>query len=255
MAESKKGSPTGTPPGASTPPAVAGVGASNKPPTPPVAASAAASVPLFGGNRGGKKRGDGLAPGSAEAIQADRDKEAKRKRDERAQRRNLVEPPPLPSALPGVADPNAPPPGVLGTGVPAEGDQPEIPWDPELFKPIVKEALELSEKRAIQNSKETAEMAGLTKELVRQIMADAQYAPTWKSIIQLTAPRLAAKAMNHSGIPGQFSDEALCALSVLALWVSSKRQDARVAEIIEQHKKNEESKAAKAAAPPSPAKA
>ena len=83
--------------------------AENPPLAPPVApvgpgASAAAAAaspaakvtaPLFGGFRGGRKRKDGLAPGSPEAIEADREKDRVRKERQRSRQ---VEPPALPAA-------------------------------------------------------------------------------------------------------------------------------------------------------------
>src|SRR5258707_9089158 len=107
--------PPGGPGSAAAQPVASG-SAGNKPAAPPTAVSAAASAPLFGGNRGGKKRLDGLAPGSPEAIEADRKKDAERKRTRREAVQRVAEPPPLPSA-------GAPAPGA--NLAPGSGQSPD----------------------------------------------------------------------------------------------------------------------------------
>ena len=76
--------------------------------------AAAVTAPLFGGFRGGRKRKDGLAPGSSEAIEADREKDRLRKE---RQRSRSVEPPALPAAgAAGVAGQAQAAAGAVGVG-------------------------------------------------------------------------------------------------------------------------------------------
>lgn len=76
------------------------VAVGNSPVQPPAVSPPVNSSPaLFGGHRGGgKKRADGLAAGSPEAIEADRKKNAARMANKRAQERSAVAPPTLPPA-------------------------------------------------------------------------------------------------------------------------------------------------------------
>src|SRR5439155_22316338 len=97
-----------TQPGHSTLAPVASPASATEAPTIARADSAVATVPRFGGLRGGKPRTDGLIPGSPEAAAADRERDARRKR----QRRDTVKPPepaPLPSQAAPVAGPAATP--------------------------------------------------------------------------------------------------------------------------------------------------
>lgn len=81
----------------------------------PVAA-AAKPPELFGGHRGGgKKRADGLVAGSPQAIAADKEKDAARKRDIRAGKKVAA----LPPVLPGVALPGEGATLPLAAGEPA----------------------------------------------------------------------------------------------------------------------------------------
>lgn len=114
---------------------------------------------------------------------------------------------------------------------------PEVPWDPEVLKPLLSEAVEATEKRRIQNFKELAESAALGEALVKQIAHDARYVPAFKSTLVTTGPRAIAKLLNRSGISGQYSDEALCALSVLSIWLQGRRLQSQLQELIENDRK------------------
>src|SRR5579862_2754249 len=100
IAMAEENQPTTPPPGAPGGPAPAPVGngnPANKAGVAPVPTHAAASVPLYGGNRGGKKRRDGLVPGSPEALEADRKADRDRKQQERDSKRRLAPQPALPA--------------------------------------------------------------------------------------------------------------------------------------------------------------
>src|SRR5213594_1525076 len=126
MADTQPGNPTVAPVASPTP-------ATEAPNVAP-ANSAVATVPRFGGLRGGKPRTDGLVPGSPEAAAADRERDASRKR----QRRDKVKPP-EPAPLPSQAAPVASP---VATLAPGEAAQPGVapvafvPWDAQTFKPL-----------------------------------------------------------------------------------------------------------------------
>jgi hypothetical protein len=208
------------------------------------------TVPLFGGNRGGKARRDGLVPGSPEAVAADkkRERERKRKVRERDAAVKLVEPPPLPSAAPGVPGAAPPPPGALAPGLPGEALPPGeqiILWDPELFKPLVREAVEATEAARVKRLQEVAEKAALPGKLVKLIADDAKYVPAFKSSLNITAPRTLAKLLNRTGVSGKWSDEALCTLSLIAIWMHGKRVESRLEKLIAD-KQAEDKKAAEA---------
>ena len=88
------------------------------------------SVAAFGGLYGGRKRADGLVPGSPEAKKADLAKDAARKREARARLAEQTSPA-LPSSLPGsgvVADSPAVPVADNATPVPAAASGFVVPW-------------------------------------------------------------------------------------------------------------------------------
>jgi hypothetical protein len=102
----------------------------------PVVGPSPPKMHIFGGNRGGKKRDDGLPPGSPEAIAADKKKDAARKVAERAAARAAEVPaalPPSPVASgPLAVNPGAPPP--LGTvGDVAAPPVLFVPWSVKLL--------------------------------------------------------------------------------------------------------------------------
>lgn len=112
-------------------PATAGVAsnaADNKAGSQPVVQSAASTAPKFGGLREGRKRDDGLVPGSPEALEADREKERIRKAKYRAEQKAMVPPAPLPKA-PSVASPPQAP-CTVPPAVPAVPSAPVVstPW-------------------------------------------------------------------------------------------------------------------------------
>jgi hypothetical protein len=251
MAEEIKPPAPAAPPGAGALPPVAGSSAPHKLGAPPVAAHAASSVPSYGGNRGGKKRADGLVPGSAEAIEADRKKDAERKKRTREAAHRLAPAPALPAALPAAVDPGAPVAnGEAGFAPLASTEQASIPWEPDLLKDLVEEGIEYSERRRVQKFKEAATAAQLPEPLIRQIGQDAQFVPAFKSTTIKTGPRAIAKILNRMGISAQYSDEGLFLFSVASIWFQGWRLESRLEEMIEQVNKDRATAAAKAAAKP-----
>lgn len=245
MAEEIKGGSPAGPPRGGTPPGVESSGAPDKPRTNPVPAptgalpgGASASVPLFGGNRGGRRRNDGLAPGSPEALEADRKKD----RDRKLAVRRLAEPTPLPSA--GQTSPSPGQTQVNGQGtdlVPVAGEQGSVApaelWDPGMFEDLVSEGLDLCEKKRIHDLAETAQAAALSQALVAEIKRDAAYNPAFKATVSKAGPRALAKTLNRLGVSAKYSDEGLCALAMLSLWFQGWRLQARLEELIEKDRK------------------
>lgn len=215
-----------------TSPAVAPQSAGPANGTPPAAPALPVSPASFGGNPSGRSRKDGLVPGSAEAIAADREKERLRKQAARAVAAKLVEPPKLPSADPLAPGAPAPPnPGQPGS---APGEAPGIAWDPELLKPLIKEVVTGCEQSRVAKFKRIAENAEMAKGVVQQIAEDAEYVPAFKGTLLATAPRAIAKLLNRSGVSGEWSDEALCVLACVSIFVHGKRMEAKIKDLIEQ---------------------
>jgi hypothetical protein len=166
--------------------------------------------------RGGRSRRDGLIPGSTEAAEADRAADAKRKKDERAERRALLEPAPLPAAA--LAGPVAPPADSPVAG-PLAPVVPFVPWDRETLKPLFDELIPTVERLTVQRFTERAEKAKLPADFVKQVGRDAQWSAPARKAIELSASQVAARWLNKSGISAENQAEVvLCtaALSILA---------------------------------------
>ena len=164
-------------------------------------------MPAFGGNRGGKRREDGLAPGSAEAIAADRDKEAARKRKERAERARLAQPPPLPAAgesAPGAMAPAMPgQQPVLVAAVPSTF----VAWEAEKLKRLTDQVLDTIEDLDVDSFVKVATAGKLPDPVLKKLAKDSRWHPVGKGMLKSSAPRLAAKYLNKTGISAEYQEE------------------------------------------------
>jgi len=223
-------------PGATGGPGVGPVAPANpvaKPGLAPSGVSTPASVKLFGGNRGGRKRADGLAPGSPEAVEADKKKDRERKQASRT----LVEPPPLPSAAQSSAGQATTPGSGVLPGPGAESVEAPIPWDPEVLRPMVEEAVSAMEEKRVSDFSELASQAALGADLVREIEKDAHYHPAFKKTVNSSTPRVLAKWLNRSPISGKYSDEAMLGAAAVMLWFQGRSITSRLEKLIEERKK------------------
>lgn len=203
------GAPAGAPSGESVASPIGGG------PAPVVAApvGAAQQVPLFGGFRGGRRRKDGLAPGSPEALAADREKDRLRK--ERVRVKLAAVPAPLPSAAPG-----APGPGPEVGGGPDDGSgfdaASPVPWDSSSLAPLFSQIIPAAESLATGQIVSRAIKAKLPAQAVREIEAECKWAEPAKKALEIEGPRLAAKWLNKTGVSAENQPEVVC-LSALAV--------------------------------------
>lgn len=216
----------GTPPGGPAPPPVAGNGHANPPGNPPPAVSAGALAPPFGGLKGGRTRKDGLVPGSPEALEADRKKDAARKRKQRA-----ADPPPLPSAGPGAP---AGVPAAPGGVAPVPGLAPDapIPWDPQALTPLFEQLVPTLEDLSVQQIAGKAQEAKLPAELVKEIEHDAKWSDLAKKGLIMSGPKVSAKWLNKFGVPSGSQDEIILVTSVGAILATHNKLLKRLNELI-----------------------
>ena len=210
MADPIPGTPANTP--SSQP--VAGNGAGRPAQVPPVGPGAKDTAPRFGGFRGGKRREDGLVPGSPEAAEADRKKDRLRKKAERKQ----PDPPPLPGITrPAVEGSPSTPGGGLGT-LPGTPVQPVLPWDASTVQPIVEQFLPAAEQLMSNQISSRARKARLPAEIVKEIEADAQWPADAKKALQLNTANVTAKWLNKLGVSAEYGPEIafMTALSRIA---------------------------------------
>ena len=172
---------------------------------------AAQTVPRFGGLRAGRKRADGLVPGSDEALAADREKERLRKARQRARQR--AENPP---ALPAVADDGEPLPGLdaapLDTGEAPGGDLggvpgaecgAPVPWDAASLAPLIEQLLPTLEAASVARITRKAAAAKLPADLLRAVENDSRWPKPAAKVLQMAGPQLAAKWLNKTGVSAE----------------------------------------------------
>jgi len=235
--ETKPPGGTGGPPTGQVAPGPAGT---NLPPVAP-ATSAQASVPLFGGFRGGRKRADGLIPGSPEAIEADRKKDAERKRLERSTTTKLDEPAALPSATATVTNPNTATPGAQSPAIALQA-APAVPWQADMLRSLSDELINTAEAARIAQVAGKIKEAELPEKIAREVMKDVPYKPVYKKMLMLSTPEVAAKGLNKLGISAEYKDEVTFVTSLAAILLQGRTLNAKLDELIAEVKASKETK-------------
>lgn len=159
----------------------------------------------FGGNVGRKPRADGLKPGSPEAIEADRKRDADRKRRERAEKRAATAPPVLPAATaPLPLDPPAPGAPVdipQDGGAVAPAPDPVGGWTAEDFTYAAPELVELAEMwRVNQRTKEAVDY-GFPRPVVEEYAKRTAFPPKAKASLSKSSAPVLADLFNTLKLP------------------------------------------------------
>jgi hypothetical protein len=159
--------------------------------------------PPFGGNVGRKavELPAGIKPGSPEHEQWKRDKEAKRKRDERAAQKSVTPPPPLPPSTAPLPETVAL--SVAAPGGPVAGDDgvASLDWLAADFNGCAPEVIELLEAGIIESNSKLASEGGLPEKVVRKIAADSAFPKSSKESLRRTSPEMLAKFANTVRLP------------------------------------------------------
>lgn len=111
-----------------------------------------------------------------------------------------------------------------------------MPWDPEQLKPLLDELIDTAEAGRVEKFRGLANEAQFPPKVASEIAGDAKYAPALKKSMQLTAPRVVARAANRIGISGRYSDEGILATALLANYVQGRRLMARLEKLIAEQK-------------------
>src|SRR5439155_18075770 len=221
-----------TQPGHSTLAPVASPASATEAPTIARADSAVATVPRFGGLRGGKPRTDGLVPGSPEAAAADRERDARRKRERRVK---APEPAPLPSITSPVAGPVTTP--VAGEAAqPGAVPVPFVPWDAQTLKPLFDQLIPTVEDLHVDHLTGMAEEAKLSGEIVKEIGRDARWPGPARKAIEISAPQVAAKWLNKSGISAENQPEVVLGTAIVSIAVSHRKLSLKLEKLLQARK-------------------
>jgi hypothetical protein len=192
-------------------------------------------VPRFGGLRGGKPRTDGLVPGSPEAAAADRERDARRKREKTAKEREKakVDPAPLPSSP--VASP-APTPGAGEIAQPGAAPVSFVPWDAQTLKPLFDQLIPTVEDLHVDHLTGMAEEAKLPPEFVKEIGRDARWPGPSRKAIEISAPQVAAKWLNKSGISAENQPEVVLGTAIVSIVVSHRKLALKLEKLLQARK-------------------
>jgi hypothetical protein len=204
--------------------------------------TARSSVPLFGGYRGGRKRKDGRAPGSTDAVRADKDRDAERKRMERAEAAALHDSPALPAgpaivhALPAQTIP------VVGLPGPEPfAPQPEVRWEAKDVEKLVRQFVALTEELCTKSITGRCQKANLSAAIVKEIENDAAWSASAKKMIEEGGSELAAKYLNDSGISPELKPFILISIGGLEIAINHQKVLKRLDQIISSKKSKIES--------------
>jgi hypothetical protein len=203
------------------------------------------SVPMFGGNVGRRKRADGLKPGSDEAKEADKRKDAIRKRMARAETAAQTAPPPLPSAsgtpvgvpvaerVPIVHMDNAAlqMPGMAGALV--------VQWQGKDVEELTRKLIELTEEFCSKQILSRCRRAKLQPVDIEEIKNDARWKKTAKEMLEQGGSELFAMALNKSGVPPEYKPFILVTIGAMEIALNHMKVLKRLDALIEQTKRKE----------------
>ena len=220
----------------------------------PVAGETGGQVPIappaspaaFGGNPTGRTRKDGLKPGSPEAAEADRKRNAERMAAKRAAEKAAATPAALPASTVATS-------AVLSnpgtTTIPVMDGAPDfapVDWLPDDFKQVAPDTLDLLEQWRIADKVSLAEEGKLSAPVIKQIEKDAAFPAPAKRSLQTSSPAALAKLFNTLRVPVAMKSYITTCPTILYLIVRDMQQRAEIRKLIQ----NEAERAAK----PEPAK-
>lgn len=126
-------------------------------------------------------------------------------------------PPALPSAAPGNGAAAPPAPGVPALGPAPALEAPVVPWDTQTLKPLFEQLIPALEQIGVNQIAGRASKAKLPRDLVNEIEKDAKWSAVTKKAIELSAPQVAAKWLNASGISAEHQAELVLGTAVASL--------------------------------------
>ena len=183
----------------------------------------------MGGLREGKRRKDGLVPGTQEAIEADREKARLRKAAQRAKSR-AADPPPLPAA--SLANQPLAPGADLGALPGLEADPAfvagPVPWDDKILKPIFVELIPTIEAHCMTSLQDAAAQARLPEVVQADITREAAWPESSRKLLLIACPQLAAKYLNKTGISSENAPEVMLATAIASIALSHTRLLSRI---------------------------
>ena len=198
-----------------------------------VPVAAPASPAAFGGNPTGRTRKDGLKPGSLEALEADKKRNAERMATKRAAEKSAAQPPALPANTAGtsavLSDSGAKTIPVVDGFLEPAG----IDWLAEDFKQVAPDTLDLLEQWRVADKVSLAEEGKLSGAVVRQIEKDAAFPAPAKRSLQSSSPAALAKLFNTLRVPVALKSYITTCPTLLYLIVRDMQQRSEIRKLIQ----------------------
>jgi hypothetical protein len=207
----------------------------------PVAGATSGHVPVaapappaaFGGNPTGRTRKDGLKPGSPEAAEADKKRNAERMATKRAAEKSAAQPPALPASTPGTSAVLSNPGATTIPVVDGFQEPASVGWLAEDFKQVAPDTLDLLEQWRIADKVSLAEEGKLSGAVVRQIEKDAAFPAPAKRSLQSSSPAALAKLFNTLNVPVALKSYITTCPTILYLIVRDMQQRSEIRKIIQ----------------------
>lgn len=193
----------------------------------------------FGGNVGRKAviLPAGMVEGSPEHLQWKRDKEAARKRKERADKKLVTPPPVLPPSTAPITDAAPGPADSQSLPVFTDAPVPVVEWLPADFNDCAPEVVELLESAIIEYNTSLAADGGLPKKVVDKIAVDSSFPRGSKDSLRRTSPAMLAKFANSARLPVALKPYVSGVPSLFIIGVGQWKMVREIKRLIEEDKK------------------
>ncbi len=179
---------------------------------------------------------DGLKSGSPEAISADRDRDAERKRRERAEKRAAETPPTLPVGAPPALDALENPTEALAGHDAVTVVDPVGACTADDFRGAAVELVELAEAWRIDTRTRQAAVGKLPRPVVEEIGKAAAFPPGSKKSLSNSSPATLAKMFNSLQVPVALKSVVSAVPALAYIIVRDIQTGARIEKLITEDK-------------------
>lgn len=183
--------------------------------------------------KAGRKREDGLTPGSPEAEKADRERDRLRKQQERA----LAEPPPLVPTNTPVRDPEIAMDGAQASAGGNAPDLPDVHWEAKDFRDFVDEAISGAEQSRLAKREFKAREAGFSEPSVKKFVQEARFPGAPKNMIAHSGSSGMARILNKLRLSKTYGEGGMALVAMVMLIAHNKRSDADFNRTVAEFKK------------------
>jgi hypothetical protein len=111
-----------------------------------------------------------------------------------------------------------------------------VPWDAATLKPLFDQLIPTIEDLQVDHLTGMAHEAKLSGEIVKEIGRDARWPGPSRKAIEISAPQVAAKWLNKSGISAENQPEVVLGTAIVSIAVSHRKLSLKLAKLLEARK-------------------